>query len=59
VGLFLDLGGADAYPAGANDGAVLTDEPASDNARARNRGVFVDRDSGAIDLDRPHGGKRR
>jgi hypothetical protein len=59
VGLFLDCGGTDEYPEGASDGASLTDEPDSDNARARNRGIFVDRVDGRIDLDRPHGGKRR
>lgn len=59
VGLFLDLGGKDSYPEGVSDGTVLTDGADSDNARARNRGIFVDRPSGALDLDRPHGGKRR
>jgi hypothetical protein len=59
VGLFLDTGGVDQYPAGFGDGIAKTDEPSSDNARARNLGIFVDRAGGAIDLDRPHGGHRR
>ena len=42
----------------AND-LILTDAPGSENARARNRGIFVDREGGAIDLDRPQGGSRR
>lgn len=41
------------------DGVVLTDDPGSDNARVWNRGVFVDRETGRIDLDRRHGSKRR
>lgn len=57
VGLFLDTGGTDTYPAGVHDDLVLTDEPGSDNVRARNRGIFVDRAAGAIDLDRPQGRK--
>ena len=59
VGLFLDLGGSDVYPGALLDGAVITDEPGSDNERARNRGIFVDRPSGRLDLHRPHGSKRR
>ena len=59
VGLFLDTGGVDEYPAGVANDTVLTDEAGSANVRARNRGIFVDRASGVIDLDRPHGGHRR
>ncbi len=59
VGLFLDVAGKDEYPAGCSDDSTWTDDPASDNARARNRGIFVDRAVGVIDLDRPHGGHRR
>jgi hypothetical protein len=59
LGLFLDVGGTDEYPAGLSDELVKTDEIESDNARSRNLGIFVDRSSGAIDLDRPHGGHRR
>jgi hypothetical protein len=59
VGLFLDLGGDDSYPEGLADGTVLTDDRGSENARSRNRGIFVDRATGRIDLDRPHGSKRR
>jgi hypothetical protein len=59
VGLFLDTGGEDIYPAGTTSGSYKTDDPGSDNDRARNRGIFVDRPDGSIDLDRPHGGKRR
>jgi hypothetical protein len=56
VGLFVDVGGRDSYPQGVSDDFTWTDEAGSDNARARNRGIFVDRPSGAIDLDRPQGG---
>jgi hypothetical protein len=49
------MGGRDTYPPGATDDFTWTDEPGSENARARNRGIFVDRASGAIDLDRPQG----
>jgi hypothetical protein len=59
VGLFLDAGGKDIYPEGMADGMTRTDDPGSDNERARNRGIFVDRTSGAIDLERPYGGHRR
>jgi hypothetical protein len=59
AGLFLDLGGTDEYPVGLSNGLVKTDEDGSDNARARNLGIFVDRSSGSVDLDRPHGGHRR
>lgn len=53
VGLFLDTGGVDRYPDGSGNDAEKTDEPASDNARTRNRGIFVDRAAGTIDLDHP------
>jgi hypothetical protein len=56
VGLFLDVGGADDYPLGLLDGMTKTDDPESDNVRARNRGIFVDRSEGVIDLDRPQVG---
>jgi hypothetical protein len=59
VGLFLDLGGDDRYPPGRANDRAETDDPASDNARARNVGIFVDRESGRLDLERPHGGHRR
>lgn len=59
VGLFVDVGGADEYPAGFSDNLARTDEPGSDNARARNFGIFVDRSEGTLDLNRPHGGHRR
>ena len=59
IGLYLDLGGQDSYPPGVGDGETVTDEPGSDNERARNRGVFVDREGGTVDLGRPHGSKRR
>ncbi len=58
VGLFLDVGGYDSYPAGFANGTARTDEPGSENARARNRGIFVDREEGAIDLDRPQARRR-
>ncbi len=53
VGLLLDLGGRDAYPARLGDGRSRTDAPGSENERARNRGVFVDRAEGAFELERP------
>ncbi len=72
VGLFLDVGGNDTYILKPDDkngdsnhlhqagnNVALTDDPGSDNVKARNRGIFVDRESGTIDLDRPEGGKRR
>jgi hypothetical protein len=61
IGLFLDTGGTDTYPVdmGVADDVSRVDDPASENARARNVGVFVDRPDGAIDFDRPQGGKRR
>jgi hypothetical protein len=59
VGLFLDTGGKDSYPEGFSDGRTRTDDPGSDNERARNRGIFVDREGGTIDLERPMGGHRR
>ena len=58
VGLFLDAGGEDIYPEGTANDYHKTDDPGSDNDRARNRGIFVDRPDGSIDLERPHGGKR-
>lgn len=58
LGLFVDVGGHDSYPAGFHDDFTRTEDPASDTARARNFGIFVDRAAGHIDLDRPHGGKR-
>lgn len=58
IGLFIDAGGDDQYPVGFDDGMTKTDEPESDNVRASNRGIFVDRVGGAIDLNRPHGGRR-
>src|SRR5207244_3007898 len=39
IGLFVDGGGRDRYPAGASDGDAWTDARESDNARARNVGV--------------------
>lgn len=59
VGLFIDVGGTDLYPVGFADGMAKTDDPGSDNARARNLGIFVDRAGGTCDLDRPHGGHRK
>lgn len=59
LGLFVDTGGTDRYPEGFHDDMTWTDDPASDNAKARNFGVFVDRPSGTLDIDRPIGGKRR
>ena len=59
VGLFLDVGGNDQYPGDLANDVTRSDAPGSDNERARNRGIFVDRSGGAIDLDRPHGGHRR
>jgi hypothetical protein len=55
VGLFLDAGGTDMYPDSSvvHDGMSLTDEPGSDNRRARNVGIFVDTPAGSMDLDRP------
>ncbi|MCC7143277.1 MAG: hypothetical protein IT349_14355 [Candidatus Eisenbacteria bacterium] len=58
LGLFVDLGGRDSYPTSFHDDFTRTEDPASDTARARNFGIFVDRDGGRFDLDRPHGGKR-
>jgi len=57
--LLIDVAGEDEYPAGFGNDASWTDDAAGDNARARNRGIFVDRPAGVIDLDRPHGGHRR
>ncbi len=59
LGLFLDTGGTDEYPDGLSDDLIESDEAGSDNALARNRGIFADRPAGEIDLDRPHGGHRR
>jgi len=59
VGLFIDAGGTDEYPPGVSNDLTKADDPGSDNARARNYGIFVDRPSGVIDLDRPQGGERR
>ncbi|MFH1143443.1 MAG: hypothetical protein V1774_02750 [Candidatus Eisenbacteria bacterium] len=59
IGMFLDTGGADLYPPDLGDDAVKTDEPGSDNERARNRGIFVDRAAGTMDFDRPQRGRRR
>ncbi|MBM3287845.1 MAG: hypothetical protein FJY88_10920 [Candidatus Eisenbacteria bacterium] len=59
VGLFLDAGGLDSYTGGAANDGKETDDPESDNARARNRGIFIDRAQGTIDLDRPQGGSGR
>ncbi len=59
VGLFLDAGGVDEYPAGLEDGVTRVDDAESDNARARNFGIFMDRAGGVINLDRPLGGHRR
>jgi hypothetical protein len=58
VALFLDVGGTDAYAAGSLDDQRWTDPPESDNRRARNFGIGVDRAAGTIDLERPHGGRR-
>ena len=38
---------------------VRTDPAGSDNRRARNFSIAVDRAQGRVDLDRPHGGKGR
>ena len=59
VGLFLDVGGHDKYPAGFEDGMSAADPAGSENGRARNFGIAVDRPSGRLDLDRPQSGKRR
>jgi hypothetical protein len=59
VGLFLDVGGEDEYPAGVANDVTKVDEPGSNNERSRNQGIFVDRSSGVIDLDRRQGGHRR
>ncbi len=59
VGLFLDAGGVDAYPEGTTNDFSRTDGADSDNVRARNHGIFVDRPSGVIDPDRPQGRGRR
>lgn len=53
VGLFLDAAGTDRYPEGRAENGVRTDEPGSDNVKARNRGIFADRPDGGIDLERP------
>jgi hypothetical protein len=58
VGLFIDCGGTDTYPPGFQNDWTKTEDPASETARARNVGIFVDRPTGTVDLDRPHGGKR-
>jgi hypothetical protein len=52
VGLFLDAGGTDVHPARGADGARRTDDAASDNAKARNRGIAWDT-TGTFDLERP------
>ncbi|MCC7138248.1 MAG: hypothetical protein IT460_07455 [Planctomycetes bacterium] len=52
IGLFVDGGGTDRYPSGVADGDAWADAPTSDNGRARNVGVRLDR-VGTIDLDRP------
>ncbi|MFN8548261.1 MAG: hypothetical protein U0527_09955 [Candidatus Eisenbacteria bacterium] len=59
LGLFLDVGGTDVYPEGWSNDMAKTDEPGSDNARSRNRAVFVDRAEGRIDVDRALGGHRK
>ena len=52
VGLFVDAGGRDAYPAAFSDGGTLLDAPGSDNVRARHFGIAVDRPSGRLDVNR-------
>lgn len=59
LGLFIDAGGTDVYPMGHSNDMSMIDDPGSDNARARNYGIFVDRSSGTIDLERRQGGKRK
>jgi hypothetical protein len=54
VGLLVDAGGKDRYPSGFADGRRRTDDPSSDNARARNRGIALDLDGTALELERPH-----
>ena len=41
------------YPPTFGVGRTLTDPPASDNVRARNFGIAVDRAEGTVDLERP------
>lgn len=58
VGLFIDVGGDDVHPGGRANDTTWTDAPGSDNRRARNHGIFLDRASGSLDLDRPQPGRR-
>lgn len=53
LGLLVDAGGRDTYPEGFADGGTRSDAPGSDNVRARNRGVALDRASGTLDVERP------
>lgn len=53
VGLFVDAGGKDSYPAGFADGGTAVDAPGSNNARARHFGIAVDREGGHLDVVRP------
>jgi hypothetical protein len=52
VGVLVDSGGRDQYPSGFADGRQRTDDPGSDSARARNRGVALDLEGGTLDLER-------
>jgi hypothetical protein len=49
LGLFLDVGGADGYWGGPENGDSWGDRPGSENWRARNIGVGMDVPSGTID----------
>lgn len=53
VGALVDAGGEDRHAPGRADGGSETDRPGSENARARNRGIFLDRPAGRLDLERP------
>lgn len=53
VGLLLDADGDDVYPSGFEDGGTRTDPAGSENVKARNLGIAVDRTHAAFDLERP------
>ena len=52
LGLFLDVGGEDAYEGADRNGTTWGDAPGSDNARVRNMGSGADVAAGAIDWGR-------
>ena len=52
--VFVDVGGKDEYPpASVSNDSDWSEEPGSDNRRARNHAIGIDRGAGTVDLDRP------